>query len=604
MMQSGMKQDNYDLLCYTRLPMDENIYSAKLAFSMHLAYSEDGVHFNDLNHNSGVLFAKATENSDGTLNAKSLKNPYLFQMADGSFGVLAVRTEAEGECDAESKGCVLLFTTSDLLHYKELGLICIEENTYINDVKCNYDIVQKKYVINWSDIDNNYYTSSMTDITNLSDVSTKENAKAFKFDLVVSDIEGIVPRNIIQIPKEVAHRLICKLTVPVNIKIEVPCKISAVSESELKAVKAIATYSDGTISAKSIDWDVTGVNWNQSGTYTIEGKIHQDHYSFPIAINRADPCIGKWNGKYYFIATNDEDNNHSLYIREADNIPDLVNAKEVKILDTTMYEHLGNLLWAPEFHIIGDDLYIFHAGTPEKFVKEQCHVMKLKKGGNPVNADDWDMPVRVVKKDGSYLYDEAGITLDMTCFEHNNSVYIIWAQRQFFPVDQGSWLYIAKVDPNEPWKLITDPVLISKPEYGWANNHVFVDEGPFSLITDKKIFVSFASALIDSTYVVGLLSADKDDDLLDVSSWTKENYPILTSRSVPGEYGPGHNAYVVDDDGYVWNTYHARPGIDEPRSSGIRRVHFDIDGYPVLGLTEERDLNKDFAKVSTTVIVP
>lgn len=604
MILTEMKQEKYDLLCYTRLPMEENIYAAKLAYSMHLAYSEDGVHFNDLNHNSGVLFAKATQNPDGTLNAKSLKNPYLFHMADGNFGVLAVRTEAEGECDAESKGCVLLFTTSDLLHYNELGLINLKGNTYVNDVKCIYDTKQKKYIIHWSNMDNNYYTNSMADITDLSNVSDKENAEAFILDSVCSDIEGIVPRNVIQISKETAHRLICKLTVPINIKIEVPSKVSFASESDLKAVKAIATYSDGTTASKNIDWDTSTVNWNKSGAYSINGMVHQEHYAFPIATNRADPCIGKWNGKYYFIATNDADNNHSLYIREADNIPDLVNAKEVKILDTTMYEHLGNLLWAPEFHIIGDDLYIFHAGTPGEFEKEQSHVMKLKKGGNPINAADWSMPVRVVKKDGSYLYDEAGITLDMTCFELNNSVYIIWAQRQFHPVDQGSWLYIAKVDPKEPWKLISDPVVISKPDYGWANNHVFVDEGPFPLITDKKIFLSFASALIDATYVVGLLSAKKDADLLDALSWTKENYPLLTSRSVPGEYGPGHNAYVADDDGTIWNTYHARPGIDQPRSSGIRRVHFDMDGYPVLDLTEERDLNKDLAKVSTTVIVP
>lgn len=603
MILSQMKQENYDLLCYTRRPMEENIYSAKLAYSMHLAYSEDGIRFNELNHNSGVLFAKSTENTDGTLNAKSLKNPYLFQMAEGGYGVLAVRTEPEGDNDAESKGCVLLFTTSDLLRFKEVGLIHLDENTYVNDVKCIYDTVQKKYVIHWSDIDNNYFTSCISDITSLSIISTKEEAEAFCLTAVCSDIEGIVPRNAIQISKEMTHRLICKLTAPMNVKIEVPSKVSASFECDVKAVRAIATYSDGTTSLKNIEWDVTGVNWNQPGTYRIEGKVHQDHYSFPIAINRADPCIGKWNGKYYFIATNDADNNHSHYIREADNIPDLINAKEVKILDTTMYEHLGDLLWAPEFHIIGDDLYIFHSGTPGEFVKEQSHVMKLKKGGDPVNAHDWNMPVRVVKKDGSYLYDEAGITLDMTCFEHNDNVYIIWAQRQFFPVDQGSWLYIAKVDKKEPWKLITDPVLISKPEYGWANNHVFVDEGPYPLITNKKIFVSFASALIDATYVVGLLSAEKDADLLDVCSWTKENYPILTSRSVPGEYGPGHNAYVVDDDGIVWNTYHARPGIDAPRSSGIRRVHFDIEGYPVLDLTEERDLNKDLEKVSTTVIV-
>lgn len=55
-----------------------------------------------------------------------------------------------------------------------------------------------------------------------------------------------------------------------------------------------------------------------TGTYRVTGRVHQNHYEFPVAWHRADPCIGKWKGKYYFIATNDYDNNHSLYIREAD----------------------------------------------------------------------------------------------------------------------------------------------------------------------------------------------------------------------------------------------------------------------------------------------
>lgn len=72
--------------------MDEQVYAPKLAYSMHLAYSENGADYRPLNHNSGVLFALATENEHGQLQAKSLKNPYLFERPDGTFGVVAVRT--------------------------------------------------------------------------------------------------------------------------------------------------------------------------------------------------------------------------------------------------------------------------------------------------------------------------------------------------------------------------------------------------------------------------------------------------------------------------------------------------------------------------------
>jgi hypothetical protein len=60
---------------------------------------------------------------------------------------------------------------------------------------------------------------------------------------------------------------------------------------------------------------------------------------------------------------------------------------------------------------------------------------------------------------------------------------------------------------------------------------------------------------------------------------------------------------VVDDNGVYWNAYHARPGVEGPRSSGLRRVHFDIDGYPVLDLPEYRDINNQLARVSMEVVV-
>lgn len=592
------------VLCYTRLPQEDIIYANRLAFSMHLAYSEDGKYFKDLNHNSGVLFAKATENENGSLNAKSLKNPYIFYMEDGSFGVVAVRTEANGENDAQSRGKILLFASKDLLQYEEIGLIDLKTDSFVDDVSCFYDKENKTYVIHWSDGKGNYYKNFISDILDLNGAALPQKAEAFSMEPVCAGIEGVVPRNVIKVSDEIAHRLVCKLTVPSNVRMEVPASVNASSKRDLEGVKAIAVYSDGTSAEKLVDWDDSEIDWKTPGKYIAKGVVRQERYVFPIAINRADPCIAKWNGKYYFIATNDADGNHSLYIREADNIPELVNAKEHLLLDSNTYEDIGGLLWAPEFHILGNDLYIFHGATPGEFFREESHIMKLKKGGNPICASDWSRPQRVLKKDGTYLC-EAGktISLDMTTFEWDGQHYVVWSQREFLPVDLGAWLYIAKIDPNEPWKLTTDPVVLTKPYYGWENNHTFVVEGPFPLIRGDKLFLTFSGAAIDATYCIGLLAADKGADLLNPENWQKLNYPLLTSRSIPGEYGPGHNSYVVDDNGVYWNAYHARPGVEGPRSSGLRRVHFDIDGYPVLDLPEYRDINNQLARVSMEVVV-
>jgi len=598
-----IKEDRY-VLCYTREPQEDMIYSNKLAYSMHLAYSENGVKFEPLNHNYGVLFAKATHNPDGTMTAKSLKCPFLFYLNDDTFGVVAIRTEANGDYDPECKGKVLLFTSKDLLEYTEVGLIDLNTDAYIRDVTCKYDKVKERYIICWRDDFGNWYQSEIDDLYSLKCQSEPVSIGAVGFSRISTGIEGIVPRNTIKVSEEIGSKLKSRLMTPRNIKIEVPDTINVSSPDELNRMRFKAIYSDGSNSVKSIDWNTDKVDWSKPGSYDIKGVVHQEHYEFPFIVDRADPNIFKWNGKYYFISTNDADGFNSLYIREADTIHGLKDAEDHLILDTKTHEGIGGLLWAPELHNIGEDLYIFHAATPGEFYQEECHVMKLRRGGNPLCKEDWSVPRKVVKKDGSDLC-EAGkeISLDMTCFEWNKEYYVVWSQRQFLPVDQGAWLYIAKIDPQEPWRLITDPVVISKPDYGWANNHTFVDEGPYALITDKKIFITFSSAAIDATYVVGMLEANAGADLLAPKSWKKLNYPILTSKSVAGQYGPGHNSYVTDDDGNVWCVYHARAGVNGPRSTGIRRVHFDVNGYPVLDLTEDRDLSARMKNVSCRLVV-
>lgn len=551
------------LLSYTRLPIDNILYDPRLAYSMHLALSEDGKTYQALNHNSGVLFVKATENEDGSVTPWSLSNPVMFAMEEG-YGVLAQRIGSEGDEDPESTGKRLFFTTRDFLEYTEVGFVTEEE------------------------------TKEM-----LTGVPKLPVPKAEDLDIM-----GAVPSHVLEIRSEVADRLRKKLMTPVNCGVEFPAQVKASNPEELSQYKASSLFTDGTKVERKVNWDLSTVDFSTPGTYPLRGRIHQEHFEFPVAFNRADPCVGKWNGKYYFIATNDADKEHTLYIREADTLPELVDAEEILLLDSITYEGIGGLLWAPEFHEIDGKWYIFHAATPGEFFWEESHVMALREGGNPACREDWSAPKRVVKADGTELC-EAGkeITLDMTVFDWEGEYYAIWSQRQFLPKDLGAWLYIAKINPKEPWKLASEPVVLLKPDYGWSNNHTFVVEGPFALPKEDILYITFSGAAVDTSYVVGLLSIPKGKDLLDPKNWKQGNYPILTARSVEGEYGTGHNAYVTDEDGTIWNTYHARPGVEGVRSSGIRRVHFDIDGAPMLDVTEELDLLEEYAYVETQVVV-
>ena len=116
------------LLIYTRTS-SKNEYPDLLAFSAHFAISRDGIHFQALNRNYGILFATSTVGADNTIHAKSLKNPWLFRTADGKFGVAAVRVNADGSEDEESKGKILLFTSSNLVHFQEIGLVELHTET-------------------------------------------------------------------------------------------------------------------------------------------------------------------------------------------------------------------------------------------------------------------------------------------------------------------------------------------------------------------------------------------------------------------------------------------------------------------------------------------
>lgn len=477
------------LIIYTRKPNKDIYYDPRLAYSMHLAYLE-GSRAVAFNHNSGVLFAKATENEDGSLNPKSLINPFVMPVNDDEYVILATRIEGDGDPDSESNGKLFMAVTKDFIHYTEKPMTKEYKEAYEKG-------------------------------------TSKAGSEEHDFDL--SDIEGIVFSQIIDIPDDKMDYLKKKL-----------CPMKAPEERGTK-------------------------------------------FNNPIAIDRADPDVYYYNNKYYYIATNDADQNHTLYVREAERLEDIPNAKEHLILDSDMYDDIKGLLWAPEFHEVNGRLYIFHAATRGEFFAEESRLMTLKEGGNPINASDWSKPQRIVRMDGSELCEEGKeITLDMTCFLWEGDYYVIWSQRQFLPKDLGAWLYIAKLNPEKPWMLASDPVVLSKPDYGWGNNHTFVEEGPFALVNNEVLYITFSAAAVDESYVVSYLSIEKGKDLLCRDNWLKSNYPILTSRSVEGEYGTGHNAYVIDPEGRVWNTYHARFGATAPRSSSIRQVFFDVDGVPVL----------------------
>lgn len=620
-----------DLLSYTRKPKEDIIYGSKMAYSMHLAYRGADGKFHPFHHNEGLLYAKALQNpEDGTLDARSLKKPWVFELCEkgrissarknsdngavcdsteicrGGYGIMAVRTGAEGEPDEDSQGCILFFTSRDLVHYEEKGLCRLQESGEIAEVRCAYDTENQAYRICWK-MEEGAWKEALGTLQGNMQIdfaSIKETAgpgipaQTFTAD-ELEPIEGAEPCCIIDVPEETGDYLMKKLLVPVCVRMSLSKEGPFRSIEELRDVKAVAAYSDGTTVERKIDWEEP----EDSGSRVIRGRVHQEHFPAPFAEYRADPVCMYRDGKYYFIATNDADDNHTLYMRCADTLEGILTAEEVLFLDSDTYPGIGGLLWAPEFHEVGGKLYVFHGATSGEFYHEESRVRKLREGGDPICREDWSEPVMVVKKDGSPLCEEGKvISLDMTTFIYEGKTYAMWSQRQFLPVDQGAWLYLAQIDEKEPWRLVTDPVCIAKPEYGWENNHTYVVEGPYALEKDGQLMITYAAAMIDATYTVGLLKPVMGSDILNPDNWHKSNYPLMSSASAEGEYGTGHNSYLTDENGLVWNFYHMRAGVDGPRSAAARRTHFDIDGEPMLDVIEEKDLPEEFRTVEAHLV--
>lgn len=597
------------LLVYTRKPEPE-AYSTSLANSVHFAYSCNGKTFSPLNQNYGIVFASATLRQPNTLNEKGLKSPYIFHASDGGFGIVAVRVNADGSEDMESKGKILLWTSRDCVHFKEVGLIDLGLDLFVQHAACEYDSGLYQYVIRWMDTKGHYYQNTLNDLGAPNQVSVAQQGEPFSYAAAVQGPEDAINGNIIELDASFGQQLALRWSPLENVAIRVPEKIAASCQEELCDLTATALYTDGSTAQKPVEWDTSTVDFNRPGTYQMRGTVYQQEFPFPLAKGYADPDVLHWEDKYYFLATNDNMDYIGIYVREADTVEGLFNgAKEHILLDKDEQKGFIQTFWAPEFHVIGGELYILFAVSGVKW-GPQCHMMKLKKGGSITNAEDWEEPIRVQRMDGRNLSEGINdITLDMTHFNVDGVDYLAWSYRIWTgkPDDSGSMIYIASTNPEQPWKLTSEPVLLTRPVYGWENNHHTINnEGPYAFITEDRVFLTYSGGAAGGySYVLGLLTARRGSNLLDPNNWVKSNAPVMSYFS-GDEFGPGHNAFYVDEQGNLMITFHAeeRYILDGGlRCTGIRRVHFDIHGNPRFNMTSARDLNPSLTKVETTVVV-
>ena len=323
---------------------------------------------------------------------------------------------------------------------------------------------------------------------------------------------------------------------------------------------------------------------------------------FPKARGFADPVFFRHGGKWFFLFTNDNENDIGLYIREGGSIEELLSDETAShlILQPDRERGLIQNFWAPEIHEIGGELYILFAVSGEGF-GPCCHMMRLKRGGDLTNPADYEAPVPVLRADGSrltrpeyslteeeeamnrpltpeYTDSRFGISLDMTYFEDGKESYLVWSYRKDIgtPDDSGSMLMIARTSKETPWILQTDPILLSRPLYGYENAAGTINnEGPYVYKRNGRIHINYSGGDARGyLYIINLLSADEGSDLVNPASWEKRITPLCTFKTWPGVYGPGHNSFFTDENGKEWIAFHAADAIDS------RNIGVGIYEYP------------------------
>lgn len=604
------------VVCYTRTGI-----APKLGNALHLGYSEDGKSYIALNNDACVMALRKVNDESGLTEKeriqgvmKTLDAPYIFRMKEGGFGIVALRTDQKGQPDISACGAFLFIRTQDLVHYEPERLCKLPFNGMLEEITCEYDAASGKYCIKWTSNKKVFqcYTTNFTDFS-AANPTLKINKKTEYIVQNWHNFHNARFGNSLALTKEEGEYLKNKLGRVVhtaNLPLEISLPVSDSIVSEVKKARVTLLYNDGSHADKRVIWNKDDLNHLASampGTYTIRGEIFQYPFNYPVLIsNRADPNILYYEGKYYMVGTCEVQWNH-ISIRCSETLDGLSDADKSRWRESVLIqgekEH-----WAPELHIIGSHLYLLLAIHKEDGI--QAYMMRLKKEGNPMCPKDWDAPVRVVKPDGTPLRrngDTDGITLDMTYFEDNGKSYVCWSDRKVFyvngeKVDPGPVLCIATVNPHTPWSLTSEPSVIGSEAYSWTfcRKPLQLAEGPFVLESkDNKIYMFYSGGgVTGGNYEVGMLTAHKRSDLLDAKNWYNSPRPWMNNGSSVSQVGPGHNSFVKDEYGDLYNVYHSG---HVPRHTAICPVHFRFDGSPVIDMAPWEEINPNLKQVKMQV---
>ena len=591
------------IAAYDRNATGENeANNGDVAYSMHLALQNADGSYTPYNENYGIFFArspkaqKLNENLDGN-DYRSLKDPSLFRMADGTYGVISVRTNrGTATGDSTAKSSVLIATSEDLLTYSEQensgSIIDLGETNGVNAPYAVYDTAAKQYVVGWAD-DNG--VAKYTTFDSLKGSTSKHGSVLYgsvaKSGVLAADgVQGIANFRsgaTIAVDEATVKALNTRYgrsenTGTSNLTDITVKKGTSIDEVTAQLPKNVdLTYSDGSTGSLPISsWNTEGIDLTKVGDYTVTGTVKQTEYQIPFAEDRADPSVYKWQ-----------------WTHEVDG----KEATETKFLMIASNDIQGDVTWqhgSPHMPFRMADTISGLAdepGNPNALIQSNGYNNKE----TPIYRNDASL-LNGNKQLAATASGGVGMSLDMTYFQDADG-------RSYYAWQQLGATYIAKMDPKDPAHVTSSPVRIVTPEYAW---NAAIAEGPNVTLRDGKLYLMFSGSGVGKTYTTGLAVADAaGSDLTDPASWTALNYPIQKSGPFNGEMqlGTGHGMWSEDEDGnqvYVFHAY-ATKNLGSVNATGrdmfVRRVHWAADGMPVFDMSSSEELASKTVSVTVKV---
>ena len=577
---------------------------------LHLAAAPLGSSFEALNKGRGVLYP--------SLGAAKFGPPVLSRAPDGTFRLVSIENGSGSRIYVFDSTNLTAFTNERLVSFVPAGIAAA-------DLSVAYDNGLRGYRLTYTGQAGARFEVTTPDFVNFSAPTATTTT--------VVPASGVFPAGAVgasSIGVTAAEYSLVASTFGRVVNTGVaPFADVAVAEGEAPVLPDTATveYSSGDTSSMPVDWnadDLAALSTAEPGTYTVDGTVTRPTFPDPLVERRADPDVTLGDdGKYYFTGSypmtraDDPNGYDRIVLRSADTIQGLKNAPETTIWHENTDPALNRYIWAPELEKIGDDWYIlFTAGRTSGF---DIRPAMLKFTGDEFGGDaaldpaNWTSLgyVKAAAGDGSAF---TSFSLDMTHFEEGGKHYVVWAEKPAI----GSTLRMAEIDPADPNQLISQSILLSAPTLAWEkNNGDSIDEGPAVIKKNGKIVIAFSAATVDDKYCVGVLTADAAADLMNPASWAKNPYPLLTTDDVPGQVGPGHNSFTVDEFGNPVIVYHSRtvndssnPGeatdaglFDPRRHARAALVHWTAAGLPVFAMAADEELAPENAAVKIRVVV-